>query len=273
MLDTFDWLRLCRTGAELLATARFFSKCPASPVEGQKFVIPFSALNSPCQRCYIFARDEQDDKYCRCCKTIVQAANRLFLLSKKMIVISGFLSPLPQPFLETEALQKKYFRGRYIHDENRFLLMMHRRKLKSWLQELVIYYGPSLIGFIQIFPAVQQKSELGMGEILCWAAHHQPSPPFTQLHVQFYASPFEVIKPSVRRQQGVLNFEGAEFLHLLEMAEVFRAMLRPEEQQQLRELLKLDDPKEESFYWGRFLGQLPQQTKDMLAAWRIRQWP
>jgi hypothetical protein len=77
----------------------------------------------------------------------------------------------------------------------------------------------------------------------------------------------------VHRRQGVATFEVSEFLNLLEMAEVFRAKLRPEEQQQLYELLSLGDPKEESFYWGRFLGQLNQDAKDMLSAWRIRQWP
>ncbi len=59
---------------------------------------------------------------------------------------------------------------------------------------------------------------------------------------------------------------------MLEMVEVFRANLRPHEQKELFELLSLDDPKEEQFYWGRFLGQLSQEAKDMLSAWKIRQW-
>jgi hypothetical protein len=37
--------------------------------------------------------------------------------------------------------------------------------------------------------------------------------------------------------------------------------------------LNLEDTSEEQFYWGRFLGYLSQEAKDMLNAWRIRQWP
>jgi hypothetical protein len=90
--------------------------------------------------------------------------------------------------------------------------------------------------------------------------------------VQFYAAPYQVMKVSLREQQDRLTFEVDEFLRLLELAAVFRTVLRPEEQQALYKLLKLNDPAEELFYWGRFLGYLSQEAKDMLNAWKIRQW-
>jgi hypothetical protein len=34
----------------------------------------------------------------------------------------------------------------------------------------------------------------------------------------------------------------------------------------------VNDPAERQFYWGRFLGYLSQDVKDMLAAWNILQW-
>ena len=70
----------------------------------------------------------------------------------------------------------------------------------------------------------------------------------------------------------MLAYTIADFISMLEMAEVFRANLYPQQQKELLELLNLHDPKEEQFYWGRFLGQLSQETKDMLSAWKVRQW-
>jgi hypothetical protein len=93
-----------------------------------------------------------------------------------------------------------------------------------------------------------------------------------QLRVRFYSAPHQILKPYTREQQGLLTFEVSEFLSLLEMAAVFRTILRPREQELLYQLVNLDDASEEQFYWGRFLGFLNQEARDMLNAWRIRQW-
>jgi hypothetical protein len=37
--------------------------------------------------------------------------------------------------------------------------------------------------------------------------------------------------------------------------------------------LQTDDPQEERFYWGRFMGLLDQEARDMLNAWNVRDWP
>jgi len=273
MRNTFDWLRCCRTGAELMATVRFFAKKPSFTFTDLEFGAPLSALDGPCQRCYFFARHDAHSHYCRLCKTILAGASRFGILARKCLVVWSVVNELPPAFRDGSAWQKENIRGYYVHDQKHFLVMMHRRQIKTWLQDIALYYGAALKGVFQIFPTVGVGKELGMGEILCWAGHHEPGPPFKQLHVQFHSASYQVIKPSVRRRQGLLNFEISEFLNLLEMTEVFRALLRPEEQVQLFELLSLGDPKEEQFYWGRFLGQLNQEAKDMLSAWRIRQWP
>ena len=111
-----------------------------------------------------------------------------------------------------------------------------------------------------------------MGDILCRSVHHEANFPMNHLRVRFYSNPHQLLKPHVRDQQGILTFEVTEFLNLLEMATVFRALLRPEEQKTLREILTIDNKVEEKFYWGRFQGNLNQKAKDMLKAWKIRQW-
>ena len=41
----------------------------------------------------------------------------------------------------------------------------------------------------------------------------------------------------------------------------------------LHEILTIEQPVEEQFYWGRFQGSLNQKARDMLDSWGVRQWP
>lgn len=273
MLNTFDWLRRCASGAELLATLRYFAKPPRPSFEEQTLGAPFSALDGPCERCYLYARCGPEEPYCQFCQTIVERAKRVGFISRNSAIVCGFVNHVPKSWQEGDGIPTKHLVGNYVHDEQRFLVMMGRRQLKPWLQNLILYYGAELKGLIQIFPSLGARGNIGMGDILCYATYYEPRLPLERLHVKFYSSPFHLLKPRERDRQGLLNFEAAEFLGLLEMTEVFRALLYPAEQRQLRELLDLKNPKEEQFYWGRFLGQLHQEAKDMLSAWRIRQWP
>jgi hypothetical protein len=272
MLNTFDWLRRSDNGAELLATLDLIKHAVFS-VKVPGLGAPLSALNGPCQRCYIYARCGPHELYCSFCKMILARAKRVAFISRKSVIIWAAVNQLPKAWREGNAVTPKYLLGSYVHDQNRFLAMLERRKLKPWLQDFILYHGADLNGLFQIFPPLFVGGQIGMSGVLCFAVHHGPRVPMERMMVQFYSSPFQLLKPRERDRQGLLTYEAAEFLSLLEMAEVFRAKLFPHEQRQLQELLHLNDAKEEQFYWGRFLGQLHQEAKDMLAAWRIRQWP
>jgi hypothetical protein len=130
-----------------------------------------------------------------------------------------------------------------------------------------------LKGLIQILPTMGAGDETGMGDILTRVAHREADLSPDRLRVRFFSDAFQVIKLRAREQEGILTFEVADFLSLLEMATVFRTLLKPEEQQALQQLLAIDDPNEQQFYWGRFLGYVNQAVKDMLNAWQIRHWP
>ena len=274
MLSSFDWLRRSQTGAELLATLEHLTIRPDLFPLGDEIGPPHSALNGPCQRCWVYPRlPLPRQNLCKTCQAILDRASRLGHASRQAIVVWAFVNRLSKQLRMGEGFYDQHVFGSYIHDENRFLLMMPRRELKAWLQELIIYHGSDLKGLVQVFPAAGAGREMGMGDILCRVIYHEARFPMDQLRVRFYSAPYQILKPHTRDQQGLLTFEISEFLSLLEMTAVFRTLLRPEEQKSLRELLNLEDTSEEQFYWGRFMGFLNQEAKDMLSAWRIRQWP
>ena len=292
MLSSFDWLRRSRTGAELLATLEYltsrpdlFPTHPLSPPlrRGEEEIgPPFSALNGPCQRCWVYPRlplfrqgstQAPQYNYCPSCQAILTRAGKLGKISRQSIVLWGFVNRLSKLLQMGEGFSDYHVLGAYVHDENHFLLMMPRRELKPWLRELVIYHGPDLKGLLQISPTTGAGRGVDMGDVLCRAVHHEARFPMDQLRVRFYAAPYQILKPYARDQQSLLTFEVSEFLSVLEMAAVFRTILRPREQELLYQLVNLKDASEEQFYWGRFLWFLNQEAKDMLNAWRIRQWP
>lgn len=272
MLDNLDWLRRSRTGAELIATLKCLAAEPDLASAEAKIGPPLSAFGGPCQRCWIYPR-ASGAAYCEFCQAILDEAWKLGDFSRRSVVIWGFVNRLPKQLQNGEGFRDSRISGAYVHDEQRFLLMMHKRQLRPCLQEMVIYHGSDLRGLIQIFPTAGSRGDVGMGDFLCRAIHHEASFPMDQLRVRFYSAPYQLIKPHRRDRQGLLTFEVSEFLRLLEMAAVFRTLLRPEEQNMLSDLLKVDDVAEEQFYWGRFMGYLGQEAKDMLKAWKIRQWP
>ena len=274
MLSGFDWLRRTQTGAELLATLEYLVTRPDLFPTGDEIGPPFSALDGPCQRCWIYPRlSSPEQNYCQSCQAILSRARKLGRISRQSIVIWGFVNRLSKLLRMGEGFYDHHVLGAYVHDENHFLLMMPRRELKPWLQELVIYHGSDLKGLVQVLPPAGGGKKIGMGDVLCRAMHHEARFPMDQLRVRFYSAPYQILKPHTRDQQGLLTFEVSEFLSVLEMAAVFRTILRPTEQESLYELLNLEDTSEEQFYWGRFMGFLSQEAKDMLNAWRIRQWP
>jgi len=274
MLSSFDWVRRSRSGAELLATLEYLATKPDLFPDGEGIGPPFSALDGPCQRCWVYPRlPSPRQLYCQTCQTILSRASKLGYISRQSIVVWGFVNQLSKLLRMGEGFGDQHILGAYVRDENHFLLMMPRRELKPWLRELTIYHGPDLKGLLQVFPTTGKGKGVDMADVLCRAIHHEVRFPMDQLRVRFYSAPHQIMKPHARDQQGLLTFEVSEFLSLLEMAAVFRTILYPKEQQLLYELVNLEDASEEQFYWGRFLGMLNQEAKDMLNAWRIRQWP
>lgn len=274
MQSAFDWLRRCGSGAELLATLELLRRPDFTLPTGDEIGPPHSALDGPCNRCWYYPRRQVHSGrgYCPTCAWVLKRARYLGHNSAHAAVVWAKLEPLPANLVEGQGFYAERAWGSYVHDGCHFMLVLPRQAIKDWLQELVLYHGTDIKGVIQIFPTVGSRSPLGIGEMLCRVAHHEVRVSMRRLQVRFFASAYQVLMSHTRERQGLLTFELDDFLNLLDMAAIFRAMLLPDEQDLIQALLKLDDPQEEMFYWGRFLGRLTPAQRDMLQAWQIRSW-
>lgn len=273
MLSNFDWLRRSRTGTELLASLQCLSDDPEcfTTSGGEPGPVP-TALSSPCIRCWIYP-PAPESEYCLLCQAIRERGRRLGNLSRQALVIWGFVNWLPRQLRKPVEQQNVPTLGAYAPDANHFLVMIRRRDLQPWLQEIVLYHGSDLKGHIQIFPTIGNQKGMEMGDVLCRAISHETYFPMDKLRVRLYTRAYQVLRPHELDREGILTFEIGEFLSLLEMAVVFRSVVPPQEQEILHQLLMTDDEAEAIFYWGRLLGLLNQEVKDMLNAWQIRRWP
>ncbi|MCX7683251.1 MAG: hypothetical protein N2508_15010 [Anaerolineae bacterium] len=272
MLSPFDWLRLSCTGSELLATMRLIAQSAEFP-RTEELGPPRTALSSPCMRCWVYPRHthKRTSRYCSTCKEILARAWQLKGISPRVILLWGFVNKLPRQLQDHSAAQGIAPMGVYIHDENHFLLALHYRDLKGWLREVMLYYGDELQGFIQIFPTTGSATPT-MGELLTRIIHHDSRFPMDRLRVRFFSKVSQIFYPHAYDKMGVLTFDILEFLSMLEMASIFRAMLRPEEQRLLYKLLSAEDVGNVQFYWGRVMGYFDQGVRDMLNAWKVRYW-
>lgn len=269
MLTRFDWLRRSRTGPELLATLQYLEQMPELPTDEGELGPPPAAFDGPCARCWVYPRAA--GRYCVTCQAILDQAWQLRASVLHSVVIWGFVNRLPRARPGSRGFGGGNILGAHVQDDRHFLLMLHHSELKSWLQDLALYYGAELKGLLQIFPTTGGRSAQ-MGELLARMIHQETRFPPDRLRIRFFSSLTQIFNPRPYEKEGVLTFEVSEFLNTLELAAVFRTVLQPDEQKMLYKLLHTADSAQAQFYWGRFLGMLGQEARDMLNAWGIRTW-
>lgn len=273
MLTPYDWMRICRTGAELIATIRTFSDSGDCFDQSPSALgPPISALNRPCRRCWIYAPEPGSD-YCLTCIRILYDASKLRKASYNAVVLWGCVDRIPDIVLGKKGRYPEQVNGVFIVDEQRFLLVIPRLFLISWIRDFFVHHGDEIKGLFQIFPTTGETRRGCMNDLLVRAAHHETRLPMDAMRVRFFPDPFLLFAPHEREQEGLLTFEIQEFFRQMEYASIFRTLLKPEEQKMLLELASIKNPNEANFYWGRFLGVLTPEAKDMLNAWNFRNWP
>jgi hypothetical protein len=269
VLTRFDWLRRSRTGPELLATLQYLEGMPALATDGLELGPPPTALDGPCVRCWVYGRAA--GRYCPTCQAILDQAWQLRSTVLKSVVIWGFVNRLPRTRQGSSEFSGSRTLGMWVQDDRHFLLMLPHSELKPWLQGLVLYHGAELKGLLQIFPTTGGRSA-PMSDLLPRMIHQETRFPPDRLRIRFFSSLTQIFNPRPYEKEGVLTFEVSEFLNTLELAAVFRTVLRPDEQKTLYKLLHTADTAQAQFYWGRFFGMLSQEARDMLDAWGIRKW-
>lgn len=274
MLQPFDWVRKSRTGAELIATIRYLSEISGIYEQSMPNLgTPVSALDRPCIRCWLYER-ESGYNYCRICQRILIYASRSRDASLNSAVLWAAVNHIPDMVTNANTRSSKTTYSTFIHPDNkRFLILIHRLSLMQWFMDLFVYHGDEIKGLFQIFPTIGATSRCTMGDLIVRAAYYDSYFPHDMLRVRFFYSPFDLLNPSQREAKGMLTFEIKDFFRMMESASIFRTLIKPQEQDILLQLAKLEDINEERFYWGRIMGLLSPEAKDMLTAWDFRQWP
>lgn len=274
MLSTFDWIRLCNTGAELIATLNIFQGRKTDRFPEEKALAgPTTLFDPPCFRCWMHAVDDERERpYCRTCHDVITESKRWGRKSTHTVVVWGHVNQLPKQLELREGFYEKGSLGAFVLDENHFMLLIERYQLKPWLQELLLYHGSELKGLIQLLPTTGMAARESMNDLICRAVLQDSRFPMNMLRIRFFSRPFQLFAPHKRDNEGLLTFDVNTFLEYLQMAFIFKSLLRPEDQQLLRELIELENPADGRFQWGRFTGSLQPEARDMIDSWNIRSW-
>jgi hypothetical protein len=278
MLTAFDWLRRSQSGAELLATLEQLERTSHDTFSQLEPDLqpapPHAAMSGPCLRCWSYAisADKPGAIYCPMCEAIAVRSKTMGDTAKQVVGLWGFVNRLPEQVRTRAVFGDHRIQGAYRHSDQHFLLMIRRRELQSWLQELLLYDGMEMTGMLQIFPTVSVYNHPNMGELICQIVHNQARFPLDRLRVRFFATPRQILEVHKYDKLGVINFEVADFLRMLESASVFRSVFLPDEQHALQQVLAITDVQEAQFYWGRLMGMLTPRARDLLVAWKLRNW-
>lgn len=272
MLDAFDWLRRSENGAELIATIGALKPGAGLFLDEPKMGLPVHGIDGPCKRCWIFPR-LPGLSYCEVCHTIQTESRRLGSISRECLLIWGHVNFLPDSVKGVDDQNKTDVLAIFVQDENHFLTVIRGHGLNGWLREIILHHGSDLKGLFTIFPTTGKKQTFTMGDILCRVIHHDSRFPMDQLRIRFFSKPGQLKAPHLRENEGILTFEAAVFLGILEMAVAFRSRLNTKELEMVRGMIGLKDNNERAFYWGRMIGVLSIETRNMLSDWNFRQWP
>jgi hypothetical protein len=151
--------------------------------------------------------------------------------------------------------------------------MLNRKQLKPWFQESMLYHGASLKGLIQIFPTAGITAHLSMDEVLCRIIHNEARFPLDQLRVRFFFAWKQIFAPRESDRQGILTFDAGEFMSMLEMASVFRTLLRPEGQQKIvHDLLTMEGKRRGAVLLGPLVGYLRRRRGTCSTPGKSRRW-
>lgn len=271
MFTSFDWLRTCSSGNELLAVMILMKTKPGIFYWSSEPGCPMTAIAHPCRRCWTYPKLKPFRRnFCLACEHILRLASRLKSESQKSVLVWGHVNQIPKTVLNPPDMLNCHT---YLHDERSFLIALTACRLRNWLQDVMIHHSDQLKGVFQIFPPVGITRRGGMGDVLCKHVADSTGMPSNRLWIRFFPKPYDVFNEPKKQKKGLVPLEVDEFMRLLDMASIFRTLLTPKIREILLKILTIDNDQESQFYWGRLTGMLTPESKDMLDSWKIRRWP
>lgn len=279
MLTSFDWIRQCRSGAELLATLALLETnslhlpYPSSP-DYKSLGPPLTLCERPCRRCWIYAPVKLEPPWlCQTCLQVVTESGERHWrrASTQSVVIWGTVNRLPK-IIGTGQPSGVVVLGCHVYDSNHFLLILYRKDLLTWLKELAIYDSDRLAGLLQIFPPAPDRHEAGFASLFSLAVALNDPHQMDQLRIHLHPRPYYLLQSKMRKQLDSRNLSLTESIQLLEMVKAIRRIFGPREQEQLLELARMNVGQERQFYWGRFVGNISPEARNFLEIWQLRHW-
>ena len=152
------------------------------------------------------------------------------------------------------------------------LIMCYRKDIQSWLQDLVLFYGESLKGMLEIFPTMGQGSIIGMGDILSTAKHEASSLSYNKMWIRFYPESWQLLETKKRHDNGILTFSLSEFIAFIEKANVFKEIIPYRFRSDIYDLIVNSNIKSESYYWGKLKRSLNKKSIDLIDSWQLKAW-
>lgn len=282
MLGISNWLRMSRHASDLLATLAVLRNTLET---GSRLHLgpPHSAVAPLCRRCWIYQAENRTRNFCPICSEIQTRQSQFFKSSQQAAVIRGHVNFLPAPVTSSCAGHPSRISdvscgllkpACWIQDPNHFWVILKRHDVRAWLQELAFHHGSELKGDLQIFSAIlAMRPGTPMGDILL-SAEKMEAERVRQdvLQVRFLGKAAYLLLPANKTEAHSYQAVLSDFIAFMEMANLYRKLFHPNEQEQILELLRITDIQEKKFFWGRLLGQISSQASEMLERWQVMNW-
>lgn len=268
MLRPFDIIRRVNTGTELVAALRLLPQI-TDWLDELDLGQPYSGCFGPCTRCWIYPQ-QNDSELCQICAAITVSKEGLHELVSQLVVIWGYSTTPCWDFAKGPLLPDNTI-GHYMPDPEHFFILAPKKNIKAWLQSLALQYGEQFKGLLQLVPTMGKGERLCMGDVISRAVHQETVKLHDACWVRFFPQAWQILEAKKLDEKGQLTYQLSDFIDFMEGARVFHTVLPRRSRDMLHELLtgKIENV---AFYWGRFLRNVDQQTRDLIDAWQLRTW-
>ncbi|MBF0121005.1 MAG: hypothetical protein HQK79_19420 [Desulfobacterales bacterium] len=225
MLNTFDFIRIAKSGSELIATIQYLTE-KSYILFTNELGPPLSGVVWPCQRCWFYScLPSYGERHCEACSSILKLESESRKLIRSTFVLWGFVNKIPFPLTPGQKFLDITPTASYVFDEHHFIIILNRSEIKKCLKEIVNIHKLDLVGLIQIFPVKGSSLKGTMADILSHVTYQENRFPMDYLRIRFFSKPYHIFEAREKDKDKILTFEISEFLKILDLPSIFRPLL------------------------------------------------